>query len=120
MIRRPPRSTRTDTLFPYTTLFRSPARIFLLDQPELPAPIPLLDMLLTHYGALHRGVQFVPDQRGNAVSLREDVDDVFPVLPCASEQIAGNPGIQSAVAFAGKNVEGWLLFLKRSPLHFRA
>src|SRR3546814_5002177 len=33
MIRRPPRSTRTDTLFPYTTLFRSatgerPARIF--------------------------------------------------------------------------------------------
>src|SRR3546814_7697608 len=27
MIRRPPRSTRTDTLFPYTTLFRSLARI---------------------------------------------------------------------------------------------
>src|SRR3546814_19337157 len=26
MIRRPPRSTRTDTLFPYTTLFRSPCR----------------------------------------------------------------------------------------------
>src|SRR3546814_5739469 len=33
MIRRPPRSTRTDTLFPYTTLFRSHrrsvARIFI-------------------------------------------------------------------------------------------
>src|SRR3546814_6757492 len=27
MIRRPPRSTRTDTLFPYTTLFRSFERI---------------------------------------------------------------------------------------------
>src|SRR3546814_14829995 len=27
MIRRPPRSTRTDTLFPYTTLFRSNARV---------------------------------------------------------------------------------------------
>src|SRR3546814_16442210 len=26
MIRRPPRSTRTDTLLPYTTLFRSPSR----------------------------------------------------------------------------------------------
>src|SRR3546814_6477563 len=26
MIRRPPRSTRTDTLFPYTTLFRSVER----------------------------------------------------------------------------------------------
>src|SRR3546814_19221793 len=29
MIRRPPRSTRTDTLFPYTPLFRSLAVIFL-------------------------------------------------------------------------------------------
>src|SRR3546814_7809481 len=28
MIRRPPRSTRTDTLFPYTTLFRSPTSGF--------------------------------------------------------------------------------------------
>src|SRR3546814_19151845 len=27
MIRRPPRSTRTDTLFPYTTLFRSIVRV---------------------------------------------------------------------------------------------
>src|SRR3546814_9371659 len=27
MIRRPPRSTRTDTLFPYTTLFRSPSSL---------------------------------------------------------------------------------------------
>src|SRR3546814_946552 len=27
MIRRPPRSTRTDTLFPYTTLFRSVEKI---------------------------------------------------------------------------------------------
>src|SRR3546814_14854612 len=27
MIRRPPRSTRTDTLFPYTTLFRSERRV---------------------------------------------------------------------------------------------
>src|SRR3546814_12478043 len=30
MIRRPPRSTRTDTLFPYTTLFRSPLEGFTL------------------------------------------------------------------------------------------
>src|SRR3546814_2809604 len=30
MIRRPPRSTRTDTLFPYTTLFRSDRALHLL------------------------------------------------------------------------------------------
>src|SRR3546814_10315714 len=32
MIRRPPRSTRTDTLFPYTTLFRSVATSFSLGE----------------------------------------------------------------------------------------
>src|SRR3546814_9413667 len=34
MIRRPPRSTRTDTLFPYTTLFRSPTAIGRLPVPQ--------------------------------------------------------------------------------------
>src|SRR3546814_5151673 len=35
MIRRPPRSTRTDTLFPYTTLVRSPETGFHAIQMEL-------------------------------------------------------------------------------------
>src|SRR3546814_7773555 len=35
MIRRPPRSTRTDTLFPYTTLFRS----LVGDRPPFPQPL---------------------------------------------------------------------------------
>src|SRR3546814_838132 len=38
MIRRPPRSTRTDTLFPYTTLFRSAAPGF---SHARPGPLPL-------------------------------------------------------------------------------
>src|SRR3546814_7965558 len=33
MIRRPPRSTRTDTLFPYTTLFRSQIEVARADLP---------------------------------------------------------------------------------------
>src|SRR3546814_10626988 len=33
MIRLPPRSTRTDTLFPYTTLFRSYQGQFTIEQP---------------------------------------------------------------------------------------
>src|SRR3546814_11980537 len=34
MIRRPPRSTRTDTLFPYTTLFRSSLETDLSGEPQ--------------------------------------------------------------------------------------
>src|SRR3546814_1272157 len=37
MIRRPPRSTRTDTLFPYTTLFRAPSPT-LFDAPSARLP----------------------------------------------------------------------------------
>src|SRR3546814_1514867 len=40
MIRQPPRSTRTDTLFPYTTLFRSPIRkLQVRDQRRLVAKV---------------------------------------------------------------------------------
>src|SRR3546814_8345604 len=35
MLRRPPRSTRTDTLFPYTTLFRSAGRPPIYDRAAL-------------------------------------------------------------------------------------
>src|SRR3546814_11248816 len=38
MIRRPPRSTRTDTLFPYTTLFRSVIK-FEKDRMTLRVPV---------------------------------------------------------------------------------
>src|SRR3546814_12236863 len=38
MIRRPPRSTRTDTLFPYTTLFRSGANLAEMANLGLPVP----------------------------------------------------------------------------------
>src|SRR3546814_20236089 len=54
MIRRPPRSTRTDTLFPYTTLFRSDVDAVVeeareADQPLGPAHVFL--QKLHHIGA---------------------------------------------------------------------
>src|SRR3546814_18735459 len=42
MIRRPPRSTRTDTLFPYTTLFRSTTH-YLEEAQELCSRVAILD-----------------------------------------------------------------------------
>src|SRR3546814_1943545 len=47
MIRRPPRSTRTDTLFPYTTLFRS-IHDALAAKGETAGPIPWAVNLVTH------------------------------------------------------------------------
>src|SRR3546814_9781029 len=50
MIRRPPRSTRTDTLFPYTTLFRSDLRLAILEAKRAiagdpPVPDAVVDFL---------------------------------------------------------------------------
>src|SRR3546814_8695571 len=44
MIRRPPRSTRTDTLFPYTTLFRSPSFQDTETEPGYIAQSPAIDL----------------------------------------------------------------------------
>src|SRR3546814_4665526 len=65
MIRRPPRSTRTDTLFPYTTLFRS------LQQVQ-------------HAGRLQRPHEAV-DERGHGVAAGE-------VLPVRAAQAVARAG----------------------------
>src|SRR3546814_16597944 len=48
MIRRPPRSTRTDTLFPYTTLFRSVGAVHHDVLGLGPVAAELLDSVLRH------------------------------------------------------------------------
>src|SRR3546814_8857632 len=48
MIRRPPRSTRTYTLFPYTTLFRS----YLLDLPQRAVPHPSPALVFQEHDAV--------------------------------------------------------------------
>src|SRR3546814_3197062 len=56
MIRRPPRSTRTDTLFPYTTLFRSGVDVDGLVKDIIPARlIPVIPRTKT--GISHDNIQ---------------------------------------------------------------
>src|SRR3546814_3726348 len=75
MIRRPTRSTRTDTLFPYTTLFRS----FLLLYKELDAD----DGELTRTRKVRRGVvgerygQLVEALYGDAAAAHLDTEVTF-------------------------------------------
>src|SRR3546814_1955246 len=61
MIRRPPRSTRTDTLFPYTTLFRS----------KTLQPVCMQRIAGGEHGLLQeRGVAFVAGQQVAATGWR--------------------------------------------------
>src|SRR3546814_5964413 len=59
MIRRPPRSTRTDTLFPYTTLFRSRLG-------EQPLVRGVVDLLPGQGRDVHRRQLALPGHRGRA------------------------------------------------------
>src|SRR3546814_9962461 len=71
MIRRPPRSTRTDTLFPYTTLFRSHGAqgdaagnaFTQQDQVRLDAQSRERDALA---GAAEAGLDFIDDQHNRS------------------------------------------------------
>src|SRR3546814_11099147 len=79
MIRRPPRSTRTDTLFPYTTLFRSSKQI----QPAIDKKLSLGDfqaVLKTECGAKEAAFRtaIVADDRSSGMSEKDaqsDADD---------------------------------------------
>src|SRR3546814_18503174 len=83
MIRRPPRSTRTDTLFPYTTLFRS------VLQAHVPGLINV-GRAVIHHAQNGRGNRREHDCRGDAGPERLHVilplAEPTPVYPSASRQ----------------------------------
>src|SRR3546814_6659154 len=84
MIRRPPRSTRTDTLFPYTTLFRSragPAGLRRRTQPRYPPPPSLFElrkppMKLCRHGAPGAEKPGLVDADGRIRDLADHVADI--------------------------------------------
>src|SRR3546814_13410841 len=91
MIRRPPRSTRTDTLFPYTTLFRSAAGAD-------PLAAALMALLLLLEPLFQRLPDLVPrperlDRRHHlrrqlfhGARLQPVLGNIDPVLPIVGEQ----------------------------------
>src|SRR3546814_15727421 len=67
MVRRPPRSTRTDTLFPYTTLCRSAAGLNLADQIDHRRNFLGVDFVSSH---VHAGARLHAGGDGIAFALR--------------------------------------------------
>src|SRR3546814_7935132 len=70
MIRRPPKSTRTHTLFPYTTLFRSPSFSIRLvcHSPRSPLPFQL---------AMIKQTYCLPDEVSNELNIGPYYDAQF-------------------------------------------
>src|SRR3546814_8460672 len=95
MIRRPPRSTRTDTLFPYTTLFRSVqvAADIILFFVEFVAAVKVhmtrewfeVDGLAERCVAIGEGLQL---RRGKAIAEQGIVRETVPV----ARRIGAAPG----------------------------
>src|SRR3546814_14517990 len=92
MIRRPPRSTRTDTLFPYPTLFRS------IHRGEL--QLLLADAAVQRLGAghLHTGLAFeslTQDAQGVTAQFRNRTTNELEEV--RGDLLIGADGIHSAV-----------------------
>src|SRR3546814_16080787 len=92
MIRRPPRSTRTDTLFPYTTLFRSfffdpdaylrfvdRARAAGIKAPIVPGVLPIVNFERTRQMAESCKAALPPWLGDLFADLEEDSEVRFPV-----------------------------------------
>src|SRR3546814_13584139 len=98
MIRRPPRSTRTDTLFPYTTLFRS--RLPKRGVPMSVVPLRTearsrgVRMLLTALGVSVAG--WLDDPATTEVMLKPDgrrwIDGLGEGVSVKRERMAGTDG----------------------------
>jgi hypothetical protein len=91
----------------------APRRVCGLDQIEFPRTTPVLDGLLARDGRFHRLVRLEPDQRMNAVFLREPFRKIVLVLPNALNKIGGHADIKRAVSAAGEDVDAWLLHERR-------
>src|SRR3546814_9494843 len=79
MIRRPPRSTRTDTLFPYTTLFRSALRF----------------LVVVHFHSLYRRSQDRSARANNNIcsAVRESLSKFAAEGPPVSPSRSHRPAI---------------------------
>src|SRR3546814_16081324 len=74
MIRRPPRSTRTDTLFPYTTLFRSRGDFAVRSLRAAQSPRGRFSLRPARTDPLHRPPSLCPDELAVEARLGADVE----------------------------------------------
>src|SRR3546814_4146272 len=106
MIRRPPRSTRTDTLFPYTTRFRSSLE-------DWAGPVAGSTML--HEQGIARSTLHDWQKRGEVIALLSGArKHAFPL----EQFVDGRPvqGISDVLEIAGNPRRAWLWLVQQSPL----
>src|SRR3546814_930340 len=108
MMRRPPRSTRTDTLFPYTTLFRSRAEGIEKFEAVKQASVMRLRPILMTTGAMVLGVLPLAYATGAGAASRQQIGWVLVgglsmgtvltlfVVPVASTLISGKVTLTAA------------------------
>src|SRR3546814_5199839 len=89
MRRRPPRSTRTDTLFPYTTLFRAVFRLSRL----------MAKFLVSSGSARPAASQTAMRRKPVAEAALRGLQDVFALLPVAGAEFVGLQGVEHAQHF---------------------
>src|SRR3546814_2323780 len=88
MIRRPPRSTRTDTLFPYTTLFRSHGSIDIVNEDKIGEAVVRVG-IVTLLG--HRPEAAAPVKAPAAPAAPVVSDSDGDGVPDASDECPGTP-----------------------------
>src|SRR3546814_11375420 len=90
MIRRPPRSTRTDTLFPYTTRFRSGDVLAEIETDKATMEVEAVDECVLGKILVPEGTDAVPVNQVIAV-LREDAEDASAISANPQDKTLAQP-----------------------------
>src|SRR3546814_11200059 len=98
MIRRPPRSTRTDTLFPYTTLFRSNTRNPHVKLKTLPVSIAAIALLAA--AGCERKPPISPENKQAMDTRHEGIETISASMKTIAHPMQAGKGLKPECAGA--------------------
>jgi len=82
-----------------------PTRVVLLNQPNLPAPPPMLDVLFTLHGRFDCVVMLRPNETLKVMLFGEALDRTFAMLPSTPSKVTGDAYIERPFGLVGYNVD---------------
>ncbi len=92
-----------------------PMRVALVDQIDLPLPVPALQLLLAQDREFHFAEQFIVDEHVDGIARGKPRQRIITMLPKPRDQVGCDTDVDRAVGLAGKDVDAWGPLVTHAP-----